>query len=212
MHKLMTSTALVFALSAAASAQDSQEIDVSAFNELDIQNGMRVIAELGGEPSLRLEGDADDFELVEIDTRNGKLTISRDMNLFGRNEYINVTVYLTGAQVDDIEVRRGAVAEISGIDAGDLRVRVSTGAELEMSGRCGEMDLETNTGSSVDARALECEIVEASGSTGSSMRVTATARIEGRASMGSSLRVYGDPERRDLRSSMGGSVRVASGN
>lgn len=212
MLKFMTSTAIALAVSAAASAQDEQNIDVSAFNSLDIQNGMRVYIELGGEPGVRIEGDANDFELIEIDVHNGKLTVSRDTNWFGSNERIDARVYVTGAQVDDIEVRRGAIAEISGLDADQLRVRVSTGAELELSGACGEMDLETNTGSVVDARALECQMVEAGGSTGSSMRVTATSSIEGRASMGASLRVYGNPERRDLRSSMGGSVRVVSGD
>lgn len=212
MLKMMTSAAVVFALAgASAMAQDVQSVDVASFDELDIKNGVRVYVSLGEEASLRLEGDSRDFDEVEIDVHNGELTISRDTNFFGRNPYIDVAVYVSGPQVSDIEVRRGAIAEVSGIESDRLRVRVSTGAELDMSGICGEMDLETNTGASVDARALECQMVEAGGSTGSSMRVTATSEIEGRVTMGASLRVFGDPERRDLRSSMGGSVRVDAG-
>lgn len=193
---------------AAGEAQDSQTIDIASFDEIDIRNGMRVYVELGGAPGVTLEGDGSEFEAVEVDVHNGELVISRDTNLFGSNRSLDVIVRVTGGQASEIQVRRGAVADITGVDADMLEIEVSTGGELDISGQCGELEVDMSTGAMLDARELVCQVVDASGSTGSSARVHATGSVTARATMGASVRVSGNPERRELRSSMGGSARL----
>lgn len=203
---LMGATAAVLATGMAA-AQDSRDVDVEAFDSIDAGGGMRLVVTVGEAHSVRLTGDADDFDDVEISVRRGELNIDQDTGWFGRRHGLDVTVEVTLPAVDELDMGRGISAEVSGVSAGELWIDVSTGARLEVAGTCADLEADLSTGAVLVASDLVCENVDIDASTGAAGRVHASDSASARASTGADLRISGSPERRDSRASLGGNVR-----
>jgi len=211
MRKL-ASLAAVAALSAGLTlpvlAQDSQDMNVETFDRIDAAGGFRVILVQGETHSVRLEGDGRDFDEVEVSVRRGELELDQDMRLFRNNRSVDVTVYVTAPRFTHMEFGRGVGAEVRDFEAGALDLEVSTGAVVRMTGSCSELELSMSTGGVLYAEEFVCTDVRARASTGSSGDIHATGYADVRASMGADYDVHGNPQSRELRSSMGASVRL----
>lgn len=205
---LMTTLAGATLLAAPASGQDRQEIDVADFHAIEAGGGMRVEVEHGDTPAVWLDGDAQDFDDVSVRVRNGRLDIGRDTGLFNFGSGPDVTVHVVASGIDSLDFGQGVSARVTGLDADDLEVEVSTGSAARLEGRCTRLDVDISTGGSLRASDLICEDVDASASTGGGATLHATQSFTGRASMGGDLDVHGAPDAHDLRMSMGGSIRI----
>ena len=195
-------------LAAPAFAQDRRDIEVDAFHAIEAGGGMRVEVEHGDAPAVWLDGDAGDFEDVRVRVRNGRLDIGRDTGLFNFGSGPDVTVHVVATGLDSLDFGQGVSARVTGLDADDLEVEISTGSAARLDGRCTTLDVDVSTGGMLEASALICEDVEASASTGGSASLHASHSLSGRASMGGELDVHGGPEVHDLRMSMGGDIRI----
>ena len=87
--------ALSASLSLPAFAQDSQSVDVEAFDRIDAAGQFRLILVQGETHSVRLEGDGSEFDEVEVSVRRGELELDQDMRWFGNSRSVDVTVYVT---------------------------------------------------------------------------------------------------------------------
>ena len=190
-----------------ASAQDHEQRDLSGFDSVNAGGGYHLIVTVGEDWSVRLEGDAEDFEKLESSVQGGELRLRQHRRMFGRSEHLDLTVYVTMPSADEFDFNRGVEAEANGISAGSLAIDVSTGASAVLSGSCGSGEFDISTGASLNARELICGTVDVSVSTGAAARVHADDRIEARASTGGSITVHGSPAQRDTRASIGGGVR-----
>ena len=197
-------------LAGAASAQDRQEINIDSFDELEAWGGYEIEVVHGDTPGVVLVGDADDFDDIEISVHNGRLEVEQDGSFFGRRRSLDVAVQVTFTELRAIEFSRGISARVSGVSARDLEVSVSTGSSARIVGSCTDLELDASTGASLNASRLVCETADAEASTGASASLHATDSVRARASMGADLRVHGSPSRHEIRSTMGGSVRLAS--
>ncbi|WP_203292245.1 head GIN domain-containing protein [Maricaulis parjimensis] len=195
-------------LGGTALAQDNQTIPVESFDRIDAGGGIEVEIVVGDTESVRLVGDADDFEDVEVRVRNGRLEIEQDSGFFTRRRSLDVVVQVTAREIRELDFNRGVSARVSGIEAGDLEIDVSTGSSARVSGTCGTLELDASTGAALNASDLVCEHVEVSASTGADARTHATQSLRARASMGGSVRVAGRPSDYETRTSMGGSIRL----
>ncbi|WP_300541705.1 head GIN domain-containing protein [Maricaulis sp.] len=193
----------------AAWSQDSQDIEVGAFDRIDAGGGYEIEIVRGDAPSVRLTGDADDFEDIHVEVRNGRLEVEQDSGLFSRRRSLDVVVEVTVTEIRALDFNRGISARVTDIESDELRINVSTGSSSRIAGRCASLDLEASTGSSLNASELICADVDVEASTGASASVHATDSVSASASMGASLRVHGSPPSREVRSTMGGSVHLA---
>jgi opacity protein-like surface antigen len=210
MHKLiLAAMSGVSVLASAASAQDTQDLDLTGFDSVDAGGGFRVVVTMGDTQSVRFEGDGDDFEKINYEVRGDELRLDQQSRWFVRRHDIDVTVYVTLTEVDSLDFARGISADASGLSGRNIDVDVSTGAEVSLSGSCDALNVDLSTGAELDARELVCARVDADASTGAVGRVHATDEIEAHASMGATLQVFGNPERSDVHSSMGGNVRIS---
>lgn len=200
--------ALSASLSLPAFAQDSQSVDVEAFDRIDAAGQFRLILVQGETHSVRLEGDGSEFDEVEVSVRRGELELDQDMRWFGNSRSVDVTVYVTAPGFTHMDFGRGIGAEVRDFETGELDLEVSTGAVVRMTGSCSELDLSMSTGSVFYGEDFVCTNVRARASTGSSGNVHATGFADVRASMGADYDVHGNPQNRELRSSMGASVRL----
>tara|TARA_R110002096_G_scaffold123743_3_gene267612 strand:+ start:1145 stop:1786 length:642 start_codon:yes stop_codon:yes gene_type:complete len=195
-----------------ASAQDVRELELTGFDSIRAGGGYQLVVTVGDSWSVSLDGDADDFGEIEARVDDGQLVLSQHQRMFRGRRGLDVTVRVSLPEIEAMDFHRGIEGEVTGIAADALSVDVNTGAEVELSGTCGTLDVDLSTGASLQARRLECRDVDVDASTGAEGRVFASERAEVHASMGASVRVFGSPSDREAQSSMGGEVRFDAGD
>ena len=205
---IMAAVSGMAVLAGSAFAQSDQSFDLEDFNSIDAGGGFSLVVIVGGEQSVRFEGDGADFDEMEIEVRGTELRLDQESRFFSRRNNLDVTVYVTIPSLESLDFSRGIEADVTGLDTARLDVDVSTGAEVELSGQCEYMSLDMSTGAVLDARELVCSEVDADTSTGAEARIYASEEIDASASMGAMIRVYGSPAHTNVSSSMGGSVRI----
>lgn len=199
------------AIGAGTAFADTQTYDLSGFNAISVSAGITAEIDVGGDYSIRAEGSSDALERLDIRLRGDELKIGRKHRFgfnWGRNE--RVTVYVTLPALNGLGVSSGADAEATGVNANRFNLDASSGASVDVSGACKDINVDASSGASADASALECERGTADASSGASVRLFTSQSINADASSGGSIRVYGNPANTNIDRSSGGSVRIAN--
>ena len=194
--------------------------------------GFRAVSLSGNVDVELIPGSKDGYEVIKdhedlkIDVNNRVLKIS--LNKVGRvfkdDKAATVKVYYqdlseikvnAGAQVshdgvckfDEMKMRFGSGAygkfEIEG-----ERLDVSTGegAVLKLAGKVISLKAQSSTGAELKATSLESDETSVDANTGGVANVSAKKSIYARASLGGSVSYDGNPEKYDVKESLGGSV------
>jgi hypothetical protein len=143
----------------------------------------------------RLEGDA-----LAIEPANRPW--------IGPEPRYDATVRVTTPRLTGVSAARGAELSATGVTANAFDISATMGGEARAAGSCGALDASASMGGVVEARALQCENADASASMGGSVEIFASQSLDASASMGGSVEVSGSPARRDVSTSMGGSVSL----
>lgn len=127
---------------------------------------------------------------------------------FGVEPAYDVVVRVSAPTITDLSIARGGQMRATLTETSTLDLSAAMGAELDISGACGNLDVSAAMGAQIDAHELACRSVDASASMGGDMRVHATESVDASASMGGSIRVTGAPARRETNASMGGDISI----
>ena len=171
---------------------------------------------------IKAEGDID-AEDIKTDLSAGTLKIG----LRGSHRNVRVEITLTYKNLDKIvagtaakisnekvlktpeltiEVGTAAEAELV-IDVDNLEVEVGQAGELVLSGMAQSQQVEVSTAGEYDGSELETAIVRVEASSAGKARVLARERLTAEASSGATLTYYGNPQKVNLQSNSGGSIR-----
>jgi len=196
-------------ISAGAHAQDDQ--NYTGFTGVEAGGQFDLVITVGGDFSVVADGDPEDIAEIKIDRRGDDLELEQKSGLFGRTKDLDVTYRITMPSFDDGDFSRGLSARVSGVAGGDVDLDVSTGALVEVSGRCDRVDVDVSTGGELDAEALECRDANVDASTGGGADVFASESVDADATLGGYVEVHGGPGRFSIDESLGGEVRVRGG-
>jgi len=116
---------------AAAGAQVNRDFQVGAFDRINLTGASDVVVTVGGQPSVRAEGDAALIERLEITVVDGELRIGmREGNWSGNHRGVTVRVTVPNLQA----------AALAG--AGDMRIDRVQGPRFAASiGGAGDLDI-----------------------------------------------------------------------
>lgn len=219
----------------------SRTYDLSDFDTVNVSTGIRAILTTGGDYSVRVEArEQAILDRVDVSVAGGRLHIGIgrgfldfvlsgalvDMLRYGGD--FGVTAYVTlpvlngteasaGARIEASNVKSarfhaeassGAAISLLGVAGGDFRATVSSGARIEIEGACAELDASASSGGSVRADKLISPKGRLEASSGGSIEANVTSRLRANASSGGGIRVEGSPGERDVNSSSGGNVSV----
>ncbi len=203
-------TGFASAITIGAAQAETKTYDFSGFTSVDAAVGVEVEVSVGGDYSVRAEGDAEDLERLRIRHRGDTLDIDRTQKngWFQVNRRGDFTVFVTMPSLEEVNVSSGAGVTATAINADRFKVSVSSGADASLSGECETLDAEGSSGADLDARDLRCVNATVSVSTGADMTVYASESVEAKASTGGDVTVYGDPGRKQINRSLGGDVSV----
>ncbi|WP_420432516.1 GIN domain-containing protein [Hyphobacterium sp.] len=208
---LAGSLAAIVGASLAIAQSDNREVRIRDYQRLEAGGNFNVVFEPNAEPLLRLEGDADDIDDIEIDMRDGELIIRQHRGFrrfFGGYRSLDVTVYLTAPDVTAFDLSRGVDAEMTGIDSSELSINVSTGAAATFAGSCGHATVNVSTGADLDGRNFDCASLRVNASTGSDAIVNARDSLVANVSTGADVRTLTNPRDLRMNTSTGGDVHI----
>lgn len=203
----------------------SETRNVDVFEEIKVSEGIEATVS-NGPLAVRVEADDNLIGYIRTRVSNGKLKVDLDnMNVDDAHLKVFITApdirnvsASSGAEVDiegvlkntqAVEVDASSAAEIRGsIDAPEVQLESSSGAELEIKGRTRTLSASASSGSRIDAEGLLSETATVRSSSGSTVRVFASVQLTAKASSGSSIHHRGGAKT-DIKQSSGGVVRAA---
>ena len=189
----------------AAAAADTRAH--SGFTGVGASGRYRVEVVQGASYGVTVDGP----DAARIETRvEGRTLQIRPNNRpwFGVEPAYDVVVRVSAPTITDLAVARGGQMRAELTQASALDLSAAMGAELDVSGACGDLDASAAMGATIDAHGLACRSVDASASMGGDMRVHATESVDASASMGGSIRVTGAPAQRETSATMGGDISI----
>lgn len=175
------------------------------FDAIDIDGCFDLTVKVGSPFSIVAEGDAEAFDNLDIEVDNEVLEIELDDGCSGPPKW-DFAVTITMPRLTDAILGKGLVATIGGVDSDQLRLKVTSGAELDIEGQCYRLKLGAHTGAQVDAKGLQCEKARVKTNTGAEVEVFVTDTVKASAHLGAQVRIYGDPEKVSRRETLGGNV------
>ena len=177
-------------LTATGAYAATEDRDVDAFTEIEIDGAMELIVQVGGSQSVTIETeDEDDLDRVETEVRRGRLVIDQR----GRHWDNELTVRITVPSLNGLFVDGAAEAELTGLNAEDFVLRIAGAADVFMSGTCGSVEYRIDGAGDVDAEEFECRNVEILVNGAGDLDVYASESIEATLNGVGDVKVYGNP-------------------
>ena len=141
-----------------------------------------------------MTGPEYEMENIEVTQKGGVLRLGTKHKNRKRTHRDGVEAVITMPKLNDVNVSGVATGEFSGIDADSLELHISGVAEVEIEGRCGQLEAHVSGVGELDAKDLVCEDVEVHLSGVGEVNVHATEYADISAGGVGEVNVYGDPE------------------
>lgn len=197
--------------------QNFTGVNIGGPFEATIQNG----------PSFKVRVEADDNIISDIKTevRNGKLKVYFEDRVNLRNA--TMKIYVEAPSIENVDASAAADVETAGIlkgenrvtfhsssgakldatvDAPDVEAEASSGSHLILRGKTRQVETHASSGAELDADELLSENARADASSGASIDVHASVRLNAEASSGASVDYRGNPTV-SSKASSGGSIK-----
>jgi hypothetical protein len=196
-------TAVLVALPAFA---DSKTYNLSGFDRVDVSAGIDVTF-TQGPFSVKVDEPDGNFDRLIVEVRGNTLKIGR------RNSWIDwrgvdYSATVSAPSLVGLDASSGSSFEGLNLSLRDLKIDVSSGANVEISGSCAGLRLDISSGARFEGEDLKCETASVDASSGASADAFAARTADGNASSGANVTFYGKPAELVKDTSSGGSVRA----
>lgn len=212
-------------ISISGHSQETVTRNVDAFRSLRVSGPVDVRLIKGVKPSVRIETEG--FPVGDVRTVVSGSSLRIELENYVLKTRSNIDVWVTYTEIDritctgacnifssepvqskslDLEAATASTVEIE-VQSDRVFVLASTAGQVILSGSAEHLDIESATSASVEADRLAADFVQVEARTASSVKVNARKVIEADIATAASLRYKGNPEKTNLQSSTGGSIR-----
>jgi hypothetical protein len=198
---------------------------LSNFEEISVSTGIEVLLAQDSFEKVVVEADENIQKILKTEVTGGKLKIYLEEGVLHAKK---MKVYVTVKQLKALEASAGSEVNTGNkINAENLRVHASSGADVSMEVSCNNLSSDSSSGSNLKisgttqsftansssgaglhAADLVSENGNLSASSGAHMSAKVTKELKAHASSGASINVSGNPSSKDTDSSSGGSVHI----
>ncbi len=166
--------------------------NVAGFSRVRLDGVGHLIVEQGGAEALAITADDNILPLVTAEVYGDELRLGTDPGATWASS--NPIVFtLTVADCQALGVFGAAAAEIRGLDADRLAVRIEGAATVTAAGRADEQDVVLRGVATYDARGLQSRVVEVDVAGVSRATIRVQERLEGRVDGQSTVEYIGHP-------------------
>jgi hypothetical protein len=220
--------ALVIGFAALAGNTDKTETrNVSNFKGVDVSTGIDLYITMGENESVKLVASDDIIDRIITEVKDGVLHIYvKQNNWFNWSGNETRKAYVTIKELNRIEASSGSdVKSENTLKGEELKIRVSSGADVnvdvyyknldvdtssgsdaKITGKVKNLKASSSSGSDISAGDLESVNCKASASSGSDITVNVSEELYATASSGADVKYYGNPSVKDIDESSGGDV------
>ncbi len=216
-------------IAADGNSDKTENRNVSNFKSVKVSTGIDLYITMGTTEEVKIIADDEIIDDLITEVKDGTLKIymKQSNNWFNWNTGNQTRkAYVTVKELQAIEASSGSdVKSENTLKGEDLKVRASSGSDVEIdvyyknvwldtssgsdakiSGKTKNFEAEASSGSDIKAHELESKICKVSVSSGSDATVNVTDELYAKASSGADVRYYGNPQVKDIDESSGGDV------
>ncbi|MFQ5563738.1 MAG: head GIN domain-containing protein [Parvularculaceae bacterium] len=191
------SAAVIGALGVALAADDEvrKSYDFTGFDKIWVSGVYDIEVTVGSGFSIELSGPADEMARAEVKKRGDKLDLGQRKRGKKRHRREGVEATITLPSLEALEVSGVVDGVIEGVDSERLTVDLSGVGDVDVSGRCGELDALVSGVGELDASDLECRHVTVRVSGVGEAEVYASESVDAVVSGMGDITVYGSPKK-----------------
>jgi len=234
MKKTLTALTAISVLLAPAALAESKAFSAKPFSKIEVKGVMDVVYKDGAETKVTVETPSGDFSDALIMNEGDTLVVTReslqkkrsffswggstDISHDGDTIKVNgkrvprYTVYVTGPDLESVQVSQSSTFDGKAIDAGDLAVSASSSSKAKLAGTSGETHLSASSSGEVYAKELKAKVLDISASSSGEATgtVTGTGETMIDASSSGEATVYSTSAASfNVNASSGGSVELS---
>ncbi len=190
-----------------------QKRSIGSFHSIDVSSGIEVILTKGGIEALVVSVDDLSYrDQVKTTVTNGVLKITREFDWKFWNNWKNwsARVYVSYSNLDRMNASSGSIIKGKELTLYNLTARVSSGAQIQLSGKADFLDVDVSSGSSFRGIDFSVNKCKAEASSGAGVTITIEKELSAEASSGGNIKYRGNGSIRDINISSGGSVKRQS--
>ena len=165
--------------------------EVAAFSHLVVKGDYVLEVREGAGRSVALSGASKDLALIKTEVRGDTLFIEKRR----RTDPDRVDVVVDFETLDSLSVLGSVSGRVSGLDSRDLELLMAGSVRLDATGDCGDIVMELEGSTKLDAQELVCERVRLTIAGSGDAEVHATAELSVSIAGSGRVDVYGDPPR-----------------
>lgn len=223
MKTTILSLFMVLAFIGAKAQTNTETRTISAFDQLDVSDGIEVELQKGEKQEITITASGIDLDQIVSDVDKRRLELEVDGS---KPKASTVKVVITYLQLNEIEVSSGAKVfviepiENKDIDltvasngyleievkAENLMLEAETNAKMFVKGTAVNLDYNAFTNAEIDGEKLVVEHAEVRTNTNASGVFEVTASLKGTAATRGRINYKGDPKIIDVKESIGGAI------
>ena len=197
---------------------------VNNFNELKISGGLDVIINFGNDPGIEVLADENLQEIIRTDVNGKTLVIKPEKSII---RAASKKIYLNVPSLNSVDI--SAAANVEGqnklrteklsinvssagklyleVSAEKMDIDISSSGNAEIKGQTAYMNVNISSAGDLDAKELMVEKADVNASSAGSASVYVTEKLNANASSAGKITYYKEPEKINIKTSSGGSVR-----
>ena len=205
----LAAAASALALAAFPALAEERIFDLPTFDRVDVSAGIKVKITAGEPQNVVVKTVNGNFEDLEVEVRDGALRLSREWNrLRWHGKKADYTVTISVDNLRGLEASSGSNAHLFNIDARELNIDISSGAYASIIGDSDECVIDISSGGNLEGKSLTCNAIAVDVSSGGRGAVSVREVVNGDASSGGHVAVYGAPSLVNIDRSSGGRIVV----
>jgi len=219
-------TSFLFLLIATTAFAQETSIEISEdFSEIKIYN--KIQAELIPSTESKIVATGFDKDEIEAKVKNGVLKVKFGLDNIWSETDTKIKIYIKNVEVIDanegsfvelkkplqqialtLKVQEGAEIYAPEIEVENLTIKCVTGGKIETKGKATNQFVEVKTGGEYEGEDLLTTTTEVNIKAGGEAGVNASNYCKAKVSAGGSIYIYGDPEKVDKKTTLGGRIKM----
>lgn len=189
-----------------AGNEESKTYAIEGFDSVSAETGIVLILKQGPF-SISAQSQRGDLSRLHVDLRGSELNVSAD-SMLTMGIQPTYTVTLSAPKWTAIKANAGVDVTADTLTVESLDVEASTGVQMKLSGACREIDIDANTGASVDASGLKCAAATVKAMGGAHVGAFATEKLDAKAHAGAVIDISGNPPMVEKENDISGVINV----
>lgn len=214
---ILASTNMVMAHEVDDKDRVEETHDIKDFTKIRVTGVYELEVQVGEAFSVFTSGKHKDVEGMEVYLKGSTLVLAQDedrrnktINMNGRKHKNNsgIRAVITLPSLEGLDITGIGTGDIKGIDSKRFEIEAAGISDMELSGTCGDLDVDMAGLGEIRAEDLKCENVDVDLAGMGEISVYASESVSADAAGMGSIEVYGDPEDVEKSKSFMASVKI----